>query len=63
MKRMGERIKESVLRWFGPIERIGNVMISNRVYVEKCVGSCLVGRLRKRWTENGEVWMLGKEGK
>ena len=45
VKEMDESIDESVLRWFGHIERVGN--IANRVYVGKSVGNRLVGRPRK----------------
>ena len=42
---MDQRIDESILRWFGYIERMGNDRITESVYVGKCVGSRLVGRL------------------
>ena len=42
-KGMDERINESVLRWFGHIERIGNNMIAKRAYVGKCMGRGSVG--------------------
>ena len=47
-KGVDKRIDEGVPRWFGIVE---NDMIAKRVYVEECAGSCLVGRLRKRWTD------------
>ena len=43
-----EMIDETVLRWFGHIERMKNDRVAKRVYVEDCVGSCLVGRPQKR---------------
>ena len=36
-----ERTDESVLRWFGQIERIGDDWIAKRVYVGDCVSSHL----------------------
>ena len=41
-------IDENVLWWLGHVERMGKDRIAKRVYVGKCVGSCSVGRLRKR---------------
>ena len=43
-----ERNGESVLRWFGHNDCTENDTIANMVYVGECVGSSLVGRLRKR---------------
>ena len=43
---------ESVLRWFGHIERKGNDMTANRVYVNEYMGNSLVGRPRKRRTDS-----------
>ena len=41
-----ERIDEGVLWWFGHVEKI-----AKRVFVGECVGSCSVGRPRKRWID------------
>ena len=41
-KDVDERIYESILKWFGHIERMGNDRHAKRVYVEECVGSRLV---------------------
>ena len=49
MKGVNERIDEGVLQWFGHVERRENDRIAKRVYLEECVGSHSVGRLRKRW--------------
>ena len=43
---------ESVLRWFGQIERWENDRIAKRVYVGECVDNRLVGRSRKRWNDS-----------
>ena len=49
-------------------ERIGNDRIAERVYVREDLGSCLVGRLRKRWIGSTtdcfykEVSVLRKQG-
>ena len=39
---------ESVLLWFGHVERIENDKIAKKVYVGVCSYSCSVGRLQKR---------------
>ena len=46
-----EKIDESVLRWFGHVERMENDRIAKRVYVGECAGSRSVGRPRKRWID------------
>ena len=47
------RNDESILRWFGHIKRMKNDRIAKWVvYVEKCVGSRLVGRSRKKWMDS-----------
>ena len=46
--RVAKCVDESVLRWFGHIERMENDRMAKRVYVGKCVGSRLVGRPQKR---------------
>ena len=51
MKGVNEKIDESVLRWFGHVERMGNDRISKRIFVAECAGSCSMGRPRKRWTD------------
>ena len=43
-----ERIDESILRWFGHIERLENDRITKRAYVGECVSSRFVGLLWKR---------------
>ena len=43
---------ECVLHWFNHIERIENDKVAERVNVGECVGSRLVGRPRKRWTDS-----------
>ena len=47
-KRIDDRIDESVLRWFGHVERMENDRIVNSVYAGEYAGSRLVGRPRKR---------------
>ena len=46
-----DRIHESVISWFGQIERMEN-KIDKRVNVEVCLGSCIAGLPRKRWTDS-----------
>ena len=38
-------VDESVLHWFGHIERMKNDRIAKRMYIGVCVGSGLVGLL------------------
>ena len=35
---VGECVDESVLRWFGHIQRMGNDSITKRVYMGECMG-------------------------
>ena len=49
---VAEGVDESVLRWVGHIERMENDRIAKRVYVGGCVGSRLVGRPQKRWSDS-----------
>ena len=49
---MDKGLDESVLRWFGYIERMLNDGVATRVYVREGVGSRLVGRLRKWWIDS-----------
>ena len=50
-KGLHERIDESVLRWFGHVERMERDRIAKRVYVGECAGSRSEGRPRKRWID------------
>ena len=50
-KGLDERIDEGILRWFGHVERMEKDRITKIVYVGECVGSCSVGRPRKRWLD------------
>ena len=50
-KGLDEIIAESVLRWFGHVERMERDRISKRVYVKECSGSHSVGRPWKRWID------------
>ena len=51
-KSLGERVDESVLQWFGLVERMEKDRITKRVYVGKCAGSHSVGMPRKRWIDS-----------
>ena len=55
-KGLDERIDESILRWFGHVERMERDRIANRVYVGEFAGSRSVGRLRKRWIDTVKVF-------
>ena len=48
---VNEKIDESVLQWFGHVERMENGRMSKRDYVEECAGSCSVGRPQKKWID------------
>ena len=48
-KGIDEMIDESVLQWFGNIERMRNNRIAKRVYVGESIKSHLVGCQWKRW--------------
>ena len=50
-KGLDERNVESILRWFGRVERMETDRIAKRVYVGECAGSRSVGRPRKRWID------------
>ena len=43
-KGLDERIDESVIWWFGHLERMERDRIAKRVYVRECAGSRSVGR-------------------
>ena len=51
-KGVGERIDESVLRWFAHVERMENDSKAKRVYVEEYGDSHSVDRPRKRRIDN-----------
>ena len=46
-----ERINESILRWFGHMERMDENRLVKRMYSGECVGKKPVGRPKKRWIE------------
>ena len=48
---MNERTEESVIQWFGRIERIRSFRNAERVYEGECMGSRSVGQLRKCWID------------
>ena len=47
-----KRLMKVILRWFSHIGSMENDKIAKRVNVEICVGSPLIGRLRKRWIDS-----------
>ena len=46
-----ERVDESVLQWFGNVEKMENDRIAKKVYVGDCAGSRSVGRPRRKWID------------
>ena len=67
-KGLDEGIDESVLWWFGHVDRMKSDRVAKRVYVGECADSCSVGRPQKRWIDTvkeclrKEVLMSGKQG-
>ena len=58
-KGLDERIDKGVLRWFSHMERD---RIAKRVYVGECAGNLLMGRPRKRCTDNVKACLKKKRG-
>ena len=58
---VGNKIDQSVLRWFGHMERMENERLVKRVYVSKVEGRRARGRPRKRWLD-GVQEALEKRG-
>ena len=63
--RVDKKIDESVLRWFGHIERMRNDRVRVR---EGCMEGFSVDRRKKRWRDSmnshwnkKEVWILAKK--
>ena len=52
-------VNESVLRWFGKIERI--YMIAKGVYSGEFMGKPYSGRQRKKWIDSVNDWLKKKE--
>ena len=44
---VNERINESMLRWFGHVERMNGNRLVKRMYSGECVGNQLAGRSKK----------------
>ena len=51
-REMNERINESLLRWFGHMERMDESRLVKRMHSSECEGSKPVGRPKKRWIES-----------
>ena len=48
---LDESIDESIIRWFGHVERMERDRVAKSVYIGECAGSRSVGRPRKRWID------------
>ena len=48
---LDDRINDSILCWFGHVERMEKDMIVKRVYEGECAVIHSVGRLQKRWID------------
>src|SRR5678815_4666944 len=51
-KAVNERINESMLRWFGHVERMNDSQLVKRMYSGECVGNRPAGRPKKKWIES-----------
>src|SRR5678815_4204400 len=51
-KGVNERINESMLRWFGHVERMNGSRLVKRMYCGECVGNRPAGRTKKKWIES-----------
>ena len=58
---MSQRIDQSVLRWFGYVERMGEERMAKRVYESNVRGVRRRGRPRKCWTD-GVKEVLARKG-
>ena len=47
-KGINERVNESVLRWFGHVERMDDSRMVKRMYKGECIGRLPKGRMKKR---------------
>src|SRR5678816_2920524 len=54
-KGVNERIIESMLRWFGHVERMNDSRLVKRMYSGECVGNRPAGRPMKKWIESLKV--------
>ena len=53
-KGLDERIGESVLRWFGHVERMERDSFAKRVYLVECAVNRSESRPWKRWIDTGK---------
>ena len=51
-KGVNERINESMLRWFGHVERMNESRLVKRMYSGECVGNRPAGRPKRKWIES-----------
>ena len=51
-KGVNERINESMLRWFGHMERMNDSRLVKRMYSGECVGNRPAGRPKRKWIES-----------
>src|SRR5678816_2596871 len=51
-KGVNERINESMLRWFGHVERMKDIRLVKRMYSGECVGNRPAGRPKRNWIES-----------
>ena len=53
-KGVNERINESILRWFGHVERMDDSRLVKLMYSGECVRNRLAGRPKKKWIESAK---------
>src|SRR5678815_5828185 len=51
-KGVNKRINESMLRWFGHVERMNGSRLVKRMYSGDCVGNRPAGRPKRKWIES-----------
>jgi hypothetical protein len=55
-----ERINESVLRWFGHVERMEDHRLVKKIYNSECVGTRTIGRPKMRWIDSVKRCLMDK---
>ena len=59
-KGINERINESMLRWFGHVERMDDSRMVKRMYKSECIGKRPPGRAKRRWIDSVEECLVEK---
>ena len=59
-KGINERINESVLRWFGHVERMDDSRMVKRMYKSESIGTRPRGRMKRRWIDSVKECLMEK---